>query len=49
MTGLTLDDYFTRLAELRDDPQAQGKLVLIDQLQVWGERLIAGIDDNLAT
>jgi exodeoxyribonuclease-1 len=44
LTGLTLDDYFTRLGELRDDPAAQGKLALLDQLHVWGEQLAAGID-----
>ena len=45
LTGLTLDDYFARLTELRNDPQAQGKLALLDQLQVWGEQLAAGIDN----
>jgi exodeoxyribonuclease-1 len=44
LTGLTLDDYFAHLAELRSDPQAQGKLTLLDQLQAWGEQLAAGID-----
>jgi exodeoxyribonuclease-1 len=44
LTGLTLDDYFARLTELRNDPQAQDKLVLLDQLQAWGEQLAAGID-----
>jgi exodeoxyribonuclease-1 len=44
LTSLTLDDYFSRLAELRNDPQAQGKLALLDQLQAWGEQLAAGID-----
>jgi exodeoxyribonuclease-1 len=39
LTALTLDDYFARLAELRADPAAQGKLALIDQLQAWGEQL----------
>ncbi|MFC5435085.1 exodeoxyribonuclease I [Rhodanobacter umsongensis] len=46
LTGLTLDDYFARLAELRNDPQAQGKLALLDQLQAWGEQLAAGIDNR---
>jgi exodeoxyribonuclease I len=49
LTGLTLDDYFARLAELRNDPQAQGKLALLDQLQAWGGHLAAGIDDHIAT
>jgi len=44
LTGLTLDDYFTRLGELRNDPAAQDKLALLDQLQAWGEQLAAGID-----
>ena len=39
LTNLTLDDYFTRIAELRSDPAAQNKLALLDQLQVWGEQL----------
>jgi exodeoxyribonuclease-1 len=39
LTALTLDDYFARLAELRADPAAQGKLALIDKLQAWGEQL----------
>lgn len=43
LTGLTLDDYFARIAELRDDPAARDKLALLDQLQVWGEDLAAGI------
>ena len=44
LTGLTLDDYFTRLTELRNDPLAQDKLALLDQLQAWGEQLAASID-----
>jgi exodeoxyribonuclease-1 len=48
LTSLTLDDYFTRLAELRDDPQAQGRLALLDQLQAWGERLAVGVLDDIA-
>jgi len=44
LTGLTLDDYFTRLRELRNDPAAQDRLALLDQLQAWGERLAASID-----
>lgn len=43
LTGLTLDDYFARLSELRHDPPAQDKLALLDQLQAWGEELAAGI------
>jgi exodeoxyribonuclease I len=42
LTGLTLDDYFARLAELRADPLANDKLPLLDQLQAWGEEL--GLD-----
>jgi exodeoxyribonuclease-1 len=41
LTGLTLDEYFFRLGELRSDPSAQGKLALLDQLQAWGEELAA--------
>jgi exodeoxyribonuclease-1 len=43
LTGLTLDDYFNRIAELRNDPKAQGRQPLLDQLQAWGETLAAGI------
>jgi exodeoxyribonuclease-1 len=39
LTGLTLDDYFARLDELRNDPSAHDKLALLDQLQAWGEEL----------
>ncbi len=41
LTDLTLDDYFARLAVLRADPAQQGKLALLDQLQLWGEQLAA--------
>ena len=44
LTTLTLDDYFARLDELRRDPQAQGRLALLDQLQAWGEQLAASVD-----
>jgi exodeoxyribonuclease-1 len=44
LTGLTLDDYFGRIAELRADPQAQRKLGLLDQLQAWGQELAASIE-----
>ena len=44
LTGLTLDDYFARLGELRHDPAAQDKLPLLDQLQAWGEQLAHSID-----
>jgi len=43
LTGLTLDEYFARIAELRAEPQAQGKLGLLDQLQAWGEELAASV------
>lgn len=43
LTGLTLDDYFSRLAELRVDPLAQDRLPLLDQLQQWGEELAASL------
>jgi exodeoxyribonuclease-1 len=46
LTGLTLDDYFARLAELRHDPQARDKLPLLDQLQAWGEQLADSLDDT---
>ncbi|KRE89200.1 exonuclease I [Frateuria sp. Soil773] len=39
LTGLTLDDYAARLAELRNDPLAQGKQAVLDQLQAWGDEL----------
>ena len=41
LTGLTLDAYFAELAALRDDPARADKLVLLDQLQAWGEDLAA--------
>ncbi len=44
LTGLTLDDYFARLDELRHDPQARDKLPLLDQLQAWGEQLAASVE-----
>jgi exodeoxyribonuclease-1 len=44
LTVLTLDDYFSRLTELRSDPLAQGKLALLDQLQAWGEELANNLD-----
>ena len=43
LTALTLEDYFARIEELRHDPQAQNKLALLDQLQLWGEDLAAGL------
>jgi len=43
LTGLTLDEYFARIAELRAEPLAQGKLGLLDQLQAWGEELAASV------
>jgi exodeoxyribonuclease-1 len=45
LTNLTLDDYFARIAALRADPLHQGKIPLLDQLQLWGEQLA----DDLAT
>ncbi len=39
LTTLTLDDYFTHLAALRNDPSQQLHLDLLDQLQAWGEQL----------
>jgi len=48
LTGLTLDEYFARLAELRNDPLAQDRLPLLDQLQAWGGELAAGILEDLA-
>ena len=32
------------VASVYDDPQAQDKMALIDQLQAWGEHLASGID-----
>ncbi len=48
LTSLTLDDYFTRITELRSDPAAQGKLPLLDQLQAWGEQLSMDVADDSA-
>jgi exodeoxyribonuclease-1 len=48
LTGLTLDDYFARLAELRNDPSAQDKLVLLDQLQAWGDELAVDVAEPQA-
>lgn len=45
LTALTLDDYFARLGELRDDPAAQHQLALLDQLQAWGAELAAEVAD----
>ena len=39
LTNLTLDEYFARITELRTDPAHQGKLAILDQLQLWGEQL----------
>jgi exodeoxyribonuclease-1 len=39
LTNLTLDEYFARIEALRADPTCQGKLPLLDQLQLWGEQL----------
>ena len=44
LTGLTLEDYFARIGELRGDPGAQDKLALLDQLQAWGEQLAASVE-----
>ena len=44
LTGLTLDDYFARLRQLRHEPAAQDRLPLLDQLQCWGEELAAELD-----
>jgi exodeoxyribonuclease-1 len=41
LTNLTLDDYFSRLGEWRNEPSAQNRLALLDQLQAWGEELAA--------
>ena len=46
LTALTLDDYFARLEALRQDPAAQDRLSLLDQLQAWGEDLAASIDPD---
>lgn len=43
LTGLTLEQYFARIAELRTDPASQDKLALLDQLQAWGEQLAAEV------
>jgi exodeoxyribonuclease-1 len=43
LTGLTLDDYFALLAQLRATPETQHQLPLLDQLQAWGEQLAAGL------
>ncbi len=41
LTTLTLDEYFQRLQELRDDPANAPKLELIDQLESWGHEIKA--------
>lgn len=41
LTTLTLDEYFHRLQELRDDPANATKLDLIDQMESWGHELQA--------
>lgn len=46
LTGLTLDDYFARLVELRADPKTQDRLPLLDQLQAWGEELANSINGS---
>ena len=45
LTNLTLDEYFAGIAALRADPTHQGKIPLLDQLQLWGEQLA----DDVAT
>lgn len=42
LTNLTLDDYRTRIGELR--PQHPDRQPLFDQLDAWGEELAADID-----
>jgi len=39
LTGLTLDDYFTRLAQMRHDPALAARQPLLDQLEAWGRQL----------
>lgn len=36
LTTLTLDDYFARIAALRDDPAKTDHAALLDQLDAWG-------------
>ncbi|WP_266171098.1 exodeoxyribonuclease I [Dyella subtropica] len=44
LTGLTLDDYFARVAALRGEHSHDtSKLSLLDQLQAWGDQLAADI------
>ncbi|HET6552263.1 MAG TPA: exodeoxyribonuclease I [Dyella sp.] len=42
LTGLTLDDYFARIETLRGEVPGD-KLILLDQLQLWGEQLATDI------
>ena len=39
LTGLTLDDYFAKLAQMRHDPAFADRLALLDQLEAWGREL----------
>jgi len=39
LTGLTLEDYFARIDELRHDPATSNRQALLDQLQAWGKHL----------
>jgi exodeoxyribonuclease-1 len=43
LTTLTLEDYFRRIDELRHDPAVADRHALLDQLQVWGNQLAAGL------
>jgi exodeoxyribonuclease-1 len=43
LTGLTLDDYFAKLAQMRHDPALAGRLALLDQLEAWGRQLATDI------
>ena len=44
LTGLTLDEYFARIALLRTEHAGDdAKLALLDQLQVWGDQLAADL------
>lgn len=43
-TSLTLEDYFTRIRELRGDPSGQRQLPLLDQLEAWGEQVAADLE-----
>ncbi len=43
LTSLTLEEYFSRIRELRGEASAQRQLPLLDQLEAWGEGVAADL------